>query len=201
VVSGTVSDVDGDTLAYEWLKGTEVLASGSIVAPATGDPVALADLVIAAGDEGFPIGLHTVTLEVSDGINAAVTSDAQVRISSAPTLSPESSVAILWPPNHELRPVTIWANAADESGGGVTIEVAVESSEPEDDLGDGTTQPDYYIDDISNEDGGVIQLRLRAERSGIGDGRTYTVTITATNAAGLQSLAVVEIRAPHSRKK
>ena len=75
----------------------------------------------------------------------------------------------------------------------------VSSSEPPDGAGDGQTAPDYYIDSV-NDQTGLIELRLRAERSGKGPGRTYTVRLTATDGSGNQSVARVEISAPHDKQ-
>ena len=48
---------------------------------------------------------------------------------------------------------------------------------------------------------GIIKLRLRSEREGKGDGRIYTIKITATDASGNFSEAIVKISAPHDRRK
>ena len=52
-----------------------------------------------------------------------------------------------------------------------------------------------------DDETGVIELRLRAERSGKGEGRIYTIVITATDESENQSVAQVEITAPHDRRK
>ncbi len=80
------------------------------------------------------------------------------------------------------------------------MSVDVQSSEPPDTDGDGNTIPDYYID-LVDDPSGVIELRLRAERSGKGDGRTYTILITAEDESGNVSVAKVQIIAPHDRRK
>jgi hypothetical protein len=41
-------------------------------------------------------------------------------------------------------------------------------------------------------------VKLRAERSGSGDGRVYTITIKATDASGNTSIASVEVRVTHN---
>ena len=61
------------------------------------------------------------------------------------------------------------------------------------------TIPDYYVDSV-NDQTGLIELRLRSEPSGKGPGRSYTVTITATDESGNQSVARVDIRAPHDKR-
>ena len=95
--------------------------------------------------------------------------------------------------------VLIMANASD-NGGTVTLAATVESSEPEDIDGDGNTIPDYtmpVIDQITGE----ITLQLRSERKGQGTGRTYTITVTATDFSENSSVAIVEIVAPHDKGK
>ena len=76
----------------------------------------------------------------------------------------------------------------------------VTSSEPPEFDGDGNFLPDHSILAVDAASG-VIQLELRAERSGKGDGRTYTVLVTATDISGQSSTAAVEVKAPHSKKK
>jgi Tol biopolymer transport system component len=203
VVVGDAGDFDGDTLVYKWLDDSNnVLASGIVATTPGGEPVTIPDLNVSAGDTRFPVGEHTVRLQVSDGINEPVTDSVSVEVAdtTAPSLSPVPSVTILWPPNHKLIPVTIWANTFDNGGGDIVLSVTVQSSEPADAIGDGNTDVDYYIDSVNNETG-VIELRLRSERSGKGGGRVYTITITATDANQNQSNAVVQIRAPHDKSK
>jgi hypothetical protein len=45
----------------------------------------------------------------------------------------------------------------------------------------------------------MIYLQLRAERSGRGKGRRYTIIIAATDCAGNVSTAKVKIRVPHDK--
>lgn len=203
-VVADVADFDGDTLSYTWLKDGQSLGAGVVETMQGGDPVAIPDLFIAPGDIHFPVQEtpHVIELVVSDELNDPVKPSVLVIVidTQAPTLSPVPSVTILWPPNHELQPVTIAANAFDNGGGAITLAVAVESSQPPDTTGDGNTIPDYYIDSIDDETG-IIELRLRSERAGTGDGRMYTITITATDESGNSSKAVVTIRAPHDKRK
>ena len=74
------------------------------------------------------------------------------------------------------------------------------SNELPDADGDGNTIPDHYVDSVDNETG-LIELRLRAERVGKGDGRTYTIAITAADTSGNTSQAEVLIRVPHDKRK
>lgn len=199
-IKAMAADFDGDMLAYQWVKGSEVLGLGTIDAPDDGSPIAIADLVVGANDPRFGLGSHTVDLVLDDPVNGPVTTTATVAVedSTLPTLSPVSSESILWPPNHELRPITIQGNASD-NGGAVTLTASVQSNEPQEDGGDGSTDRDWTTPIIDNL-AGIIQVSLRAERSGSGSGRVYTITITATDQSGNVSVATVEVRVPHDRK-
>ena len=210
IITGEVADFDGDTVSYQWMLGSEVLDSGTAAAPAGGAAVSVDDLVIPAGDSRFPLGIHQVDLEVSDGVNPSVTVSATVDVkdSTAPTIAPTASTTLLWPPFHQLVPVTIWANAADNGGGLITLAVTVESDEPHcwwcgrrcgHHCGHWQVA-DWYIDSVDNSTG-VIHLRLRSERFPWGDGRVYTITVTATDEVGNSSSATVEVRVPHDRRR
>ncbi|MDP2896843.1 MAG: hypothetical protein Q8Q12_09840 [bacterium] len=201
-VVADVSDFDGNLVAFEWRKEPEILHSGIVSPPQGGGTVPVPDLFVPAGDVRFPVGVHSIELRVSDGVNDAVSVfvSAEVIDSIAPTLAPVPSATILWPPNHQLQLVTIWANALDNGGGTIHLDVSVESSEPPDADGDGNTIPDHEVvsvDDVT----GVIELLLRSERSGKGDGRTYIIVITATDASGNCTQGVLEILAPHDKRK
>ena len=67
-------------------------------------------------------------------------------------------------------------------------------------LGDGDESPDWTVPLIDQENG-EITLQLRAERSGSGDGRVYSIHITATDESGMSSNAIVEIIVPHDKAK
>ena len=67
-------------------------------------------------------------------------------------------------------------------------------------VGDGNTASDWEVVDI-DDDSGIITLRFRAESSGSGDGRIYTIAITATDEAGNSSTSDVEIIVPHDKRE
>jgi hypothetical protein len=60
---------------------------------------------------------------------------------------------------------------------GIICALGVTSNEPVNGNDDGDTAPDWEV--IS-----PTLVRLRAERSGAGSGRIYTITLTCTDAAG-----------------
>lgn len=109
-----------------------------------------------------------------------------------PVISGESSsIYVLSPPNHTMRDATINYTATDNCA--VTSTLSVTSNEPVNGTGDGDTDPDWVVVDNHS-------VQLRAERSANGNGRIYTVTITATDAAGNTSAKTVEVRVPHNIK-
>jgi len=67
----------------------------------------------------------------------------------------------------------------------------VTSNEPVDGLGDGDTGPDWQIT-------GDLTVNLRAERSGQGSGRIYTITIECTDFSGNSSTKTVTVSVPRN---
>jgi hypothetical protein len=135
------------------------------------------------------LGAHTFTLTVTDaaGLSSNATTHVTVGDTAAPTLQVTLSPNLLWPPNHELITVGATIVASDSCDANPVVSLAsITSSEPDNGLGDGD-QPN----DIQAVGGGPIpfgtdvrSFLLRAERSGSGNGRVYTITYSAKNAAG-----------------
>jgi uncharacterized repeat protein (TIGR01451 family) len=98
---------------------------------------------------------------------------------------------VLWPPNHQMVDVTVSYDVTDNCGA-TTTGLTVTSNEPVDGKGDGNTSPDWEIVDEHH-------VRLRAERSGNGNGRIYTIIITATDSAGGSSNQTVTVIVPHNQ--
>jgi surface protein with Ig-like domain len=89
--------------------------------------------------------------------------------------------ATLGPPNHKLVDVTALYEISDASGR-ATCSLAAVSNEPADGSGDGHTASDIVVIDAR-------RLKLRAERSGHGGGRTYTATLRCSDSSGNISTA------------
>jgi hypothetical protein len=104
-----------------------------------------------------------------------------------------ASTTRLWPPNHEMVPVSLNVDLVDLLDPAPTARiVGVSSNEPVDGSGDGHTTPDWEIT-------GPLTLDLRAERSGTGTGRIYTVEVEGTDIAGNITLQTISVSVPVRR--
>ena len=100
---------------------------------------------------------------------------------------------VLWPPNHKLVDVTVDYNVTDNCPlPPNSCTLSVTSNEPINGTGDGDTSPDWIILDAHH-------VQLRAERSGKGNGRIYTSTITCTDSGGSSSSQTVAVSVPHDK--
>jgi subtilase family serine protease len=197
-LKGQISDYDGDIVAYGWSEGNHLLFGGSIQTFYGGTPVDLPEYPYQCS----VLGDHTISLSANDGVNQTVEASIHISVTdtSAPILAPVPDKNILWPPNHKMVTVSIQVNARDNSGGPVSLSAVVFSNEPQNGLGDGDMSPDW-TEPVIDQVNGVITLQLRAERSGSGHGRVYTIRITATDTAGNSSYGDVNIIVPHDQGK
>jgi len=144
----------------------------------------------------FPLGLTTVTFTASD--DAGNTSQAQTTVTVVDTTPPTvtaaaASPAALWPPNHQMRPVAVTVSAVDICDASLTCSIlAVSSNEPVNGPGDGNTSPDWTIT-------GDLTLQVRAERSGLGSGRIYTITVRCTDDSGNAATRDVFVTVAHNQ--
>ncbi len=162
-----------------------------------GEPVELPNHSISY----LSLGSHFLRLRVSDGVNETVQRDIQVEIvdTTVPTLAPVPNLTILWPPNHQMKDIYIDANAADNLGY-VLLSAMVFSNEPEAGIDVDDLSPDW-TEPIIDQENGIISLQLRSERSGSGDGRIYTISISAADQSGNNSTIDIEIIVPHDKRK
>jgi hypothetical protein len=116
--------------------------------------------------------------------------DVQVIDNTPPVISNVSAnPSLIYPPNHKMRDIAL-SYAVTDNCGAVTTKVSVASNESANGPGDGNSGSDWIIVDDHH-------LQLRAERSGNGTGRIYTITITATDAAGNSANATTKVTVPH----
>jgi len=99
---------------------------------------------------------------------------------------------VLWPPNHTMQPVTV--NYSASGCGSQVCTLSVSSNEPVNGIGDGNTSPDWVVVDPHD-------VKLRAERSGKGSGRIYTITIKCTDVAGDVASSTATVTVPHDQSK
>jgi len=144
----------------------------------------------------FLVGTTAVTLVATDARGNSATAEASVTVvdAEAPRIgglgvTPDS----LWPPDHRMVPVTLAYSASDNCGA-VSRSLSVSSSEPINGLGDGDTGPDWEVVDGA-------QVRLRAERSGKGRGRVYTILITVVDGSGNATTDTIAVTVPHTKGK
>jgi hypothetical protein len=130
------------------------------------------------------LGANTVVLKVSDG-NSTATANLTVNVtpSNAPviTLKPFITLSSL---NHKYQTISVnqmVQSAGDDCNGNVAGNVVIEratSDEAENGDDDGDTINDIVIGNDCKT------LQLRAERSGSGNGRVYTVTLRVGDSSG-----------------
>ena len=126
-----------------------------------------------------------------DGTSDTCTFTVTVNDTEFPVVSAATvDKPVLWPPNHQMVEVTVNYTATDNCA--VTCTLSVTSNEPENGLGDGDQAPDWMIIDAH-------RLLLRAERSGKGSGRVYTIRVTCKDAANNTVVRTVTVRVPKNQ--
>jgi len=143
----------------------------------------------------FPMGSTLVTWTATDdsGNFASDTQNVTVQDTTAPEITVEVSPDELWVPNHKMVTVTATVEATDICDPNPTVSLlSVTSSEDDDGIGDGSTADDIeIIDDFT--------VNLRAERSGTGTGRVYTLTYQAEDASGNKQTAEATVWVPRDQ--
>jgi hypothetical protein len=187
-----LSDPEGDALTVVWVINNTPVETNTVPARAPGLP-AMTSLT-----ETLPLGTNVIEVMVIDtGNNVVSCSTAVVVVDTTPPVIVSASAhpSVLWPPNHKFVDVTVRACVTDTCGPTTWKIIGVTSNEPVNGHGDGDTSPDWIIT-------GDHTVKLRAERSGHGEGRIYTITIQAMDAAGnLSAKKNVTVTVPKSRGK
>jgi hypothetical protein len=167
------------------VSGPTVTLSGA----ASSTPSFTAPQVGAAG------AVLVFQLTVNDGYDGIDHDDVVVTIhdvNSPPDCSlAKPSSAQLWPPNHKMKAVSI-VGVSDPENSQVTITIlGVTQDEPTNGLGDGDTALDAVIQGN--------KVLLRAERSGLGNGRVYRITFQADDGSGGVCTGTVTVCVPHDQ--
>ena len=150
---------------------------------------------LPAAPHFFAVGATTVNCSASD--SAGHTSRASFSVTvvdSIPPSAPSVTVtpAVLWPPNHKMVHIAVTATSTDTVSAVSCAISGITSSEPDNGQGDGDT-----ANDIGPING--LGTSLRAERSGSGNGRVYTVTVGCRDASGNTSSSSVPVVVPRSQ--
>ena len=179
-------------------------AFGACTAPASvdngsfdpnGDPITL---VQSPGDP-YGLGNTGVTLEVTSSQALFDTCTAIVTVvdrTPPNIIDVSASPSVLWPPNHKMVAVEVSPTASDlcDTAPPTCTITGISSNEAVNARGDGNTAPDWEIT-------GDLTVNLRAERSGGGNGRVYTMTVGCTDASGNSSTRTETVTVPHDQGK
>jgi uncharacterized repeat protein (TIGR01451 family) len=154
------------------------------------------DIVVTAGSAGSSLtNTATVSGNQFDPILGNNTSTVVTTLNHNPICTGVNGGPDLWPPNHKLKLITL-SGATDPDGDPVTTSVTgVTQDEALDGLGDGDTAPDAFPASASN------QVWLRAERSGLGDGRVYRIGFGVTDGRGGSCAGTAHVGVPHDQGK
>lgn len=207
--SPPIADAGPDqTLECEGPTGTQVSLDGSGSSDPDGDELTFSWNGPFLEDGGTTTGINPTvtmllgnnltTLTVTDTREAFDTDDVSITVedTTPPLISDvTASPNVLWPPNHKMVPVEIGVTVADVCDDQSDCQImSVTSNEAVNGQGDGNTSPDWNIT-------GDLTLELRAERSGKGNGRVYTITIECTDDSGNTSMKDVIVEVPHNQGK
>lgn len=189
------------------LTGSDVeTPSGSLTFTVTSGP-SHGSLSGAGANRTYTPGLNysgpdsfkfTVT-DTGDGSSAPLTSaEATVSITVNDTVGPvitlNGNSIEIWPPNksmHTINVADLVANAVDNFDPNVNLNSVVIASVSSD---EGTAASGDIV--IA---GNCKSVQLRATRNGNGDGRVYTITFSARDAAGNTSFVTAKVTVPHDQ--
>lgn len=190
-VSVTVGDANGDALTIVWTVNGMAVQTNTV---SVGTPPTITNVTLQAV---FPFGTNDVSVSVTDGKSAAVACGTTITVEDTTPPDVQSinpNPRVLWPPNHRMVPVRVRVQATDACGEVKSKIVSVTSNEAVNGIGDGNTAPDWRIT-------GDLTVDLRAERSGPGSGRIYTIKLDIEDEAGNKITRETTVKVPHDLGK
>ena len=132
-------------------------------------------------EEGAGLSRSASVMDLAGNTNAATVGGINLD-KTPPVVTCTNNAPWLWPPNHKMVTVTlgVGVNGGLSGAAGFTLQSAT-SNEPDNGLGDGDT-----ANDIQGFSPGTADItgQLRAERSGKGNGRVYSVGYQGADLAG-----------------
>jgi hypothetical protein len=147
----------------------------------------------------FPLGATVVTFTAKDGAGNTASCQTSLRVvdTTPPVINLRVDPTVLWPPNHKLVTISADVKVTDICDPNPTFAlVSVVSNEPDNGLGDGDTVGDIRDALLGTPD---VQFKLRAERSGRGRGRLYTILYRARDLSSNTADATARVSVPHNR--
>jgi hypothetical protein len=178
------SDPDGDPLIFYWTQ-----TAGPSVSIDAGDAVHPAFTAPQVDIGGAVLTFSHVVSDCSLSSEPSTVNITVLHPNSPPSCENASVVPYLWPPNHKLVPITI-NGVTDPDNDAVKVTVlGVTQDEPVNGLGDGDTSPDAVIQGD--------KVWVRAERSGLGNGRVYKINFMAEDSQGASCTGTVGTTVPH----
>ncbi|MCH7960192.1 MAG: carboxylesterase family protein, partial [Candidatus Hydrogenedentes bacterium] len=204
----TIQDTTNPTLTIpDDLTAECTSTSGTPVSIGTATATDTCGAVTVSNDAPavFPFGSTTVTWSAEDAAGNFATANQIVTVvdTTAPSLTVALDNTSLWPPSHkmiEIVPTLSASDTCDASPSVTLMNITMNEGDEtltydplfDDTLGDGNT-----LDDIQVDSSG--RIFLRAERSGKGDGRIYTLSFQATDATGNQTIATATVTVAKSQ--
>ncbi|MBW2311639.1 MAG: hypothetical protein JRF35_11295 [Deltaproteobacteria bacterium] len=197
-----------DDPAFEEWEILLPIGERSIPSLAPGESTQVTELELSVPDEILPgtyycracADAEEDIIELNEENNCEINQLAMVvSCEESPNQPPDCTGAqpspdILWPPNHKLVSIFI-QGVTDPDGDPITLSVTgITQDEPVNGLGDGDTSPDGF-------GVGTNQAQIRAERSGTGNGRVYTITFEADDGGGGICTGQLVVGVPHDKGK
>jgi hypothetical protein len=175
-----------DIVSFQWFNGGTPIGTGETL------------------NYTFPLGVHTVTLVVTDSFDETASDEVIITVedSTPPEISVSVSPDTLWPPNHKMVLCTPTLIVSDNCDSSPTVNLVSVSSNESDEAYAYDPAFDMYTSE-GHTDGDIQivndDIYLRAERSGEGDGRIYTITYEAADASGNPASASATVTVPHNQ--
>lgn len=179
--AGDCFDADGNIVLYEWDCDNDGVFEQSTSQPS------ITHTWSAAYD-------GTVRLRVTDDRRSVEIDCTSATVTDS---APPDNIILsvdkdtLWPPNHKMVPVAVDVTGLNNPQASCHI-ASVSSNEPEEGRSDGRHAPDWQTT-------GDLIVDLRAERSGTGNGRTYTITVECTDESARSAGGTIEVTVPHDQ--
>ncbi len=190
ILSASVDDPDGDDVTVSWEVDDALVLEELLATPN-----------VSTLTHTYPLGFHTDTVSVDDGLADPVSCETTVTVED--TTPPDVTVTLaraqLWPPSHDLIDVGLATMVTDicdpNAGDSLVVEVWSDETEVPEKKGDGSGNfaPDAKFPGSS--------LRLRAERRGREDGRVYLIIARATDASGQVGFACSTVTVSHDKSR